>query len=201
MDKIIKKNPKYISSLIVGAIALSLSGCASTAKLTVSESQIPTNLTKSVLSPNIPASEPTEKDSTPEKPAIQPKPPAAKNTAAKNTPKTTTVTVYTSDSQCQVLIPQKLTVPAAESMVAAVGKILEQRDTADFSLSGYRVSVNNGVATVDFRPTPHQQRQIASLTNCEQFALIGSIRKTLTSNPQWKVKEVRFTQQGEEIVF
>ncbi|MEB3180246.1 MAG: sporulation/spore germination protein [Nostocaceae cyanobacterium] len=196
MNKIIKTNPKYISSLIVGAIALSLSGCGSTAKLTVSESQIPTNLTKSVLSTSIPADEPTEKDSTPEKPTVQTKPPAAKNT-----PKTTTVTVYTSDSQCQDLIPQKLTVPAEESMVAAVGKILEQRDTADFSLSGYRVSVNNGVAVVDFRVTPNQQRQIASLTNCEQFALIGSIRKTLTSNPQWKVKEVRFTQQGEEIVF
>jgi hypothetical protein len=201
MNKIIKKNPKYIYSVIVGAIALSLGACTSAGNYRVSESQIPSNLTKSLLSKSIPASEPTEKASTPEKPAAQPKPSAVNKTATKGAAKTTTVTLYTSDSQCQALIPQKLTVTAEESMVAAVGKILQQRDTADFSLSGYRVSVKNGVATVDFRPTPHQERQLASLTNCEQFALFGSIRKTLTSNPQWKIKDVRFTQQGQEIVF
>ncbi len=116
------------------------------------------------------------------------------------TSKTVNVTLYTSDTQCQQLIPQKVSVPAEEPMTNAVGKIIDERDTADFSLSGYRVNVRNGVATVDLRLSPQSKRQIASLSSCEQFALFGSLRKTLMSNSQWKIKDVRFTEKGEEIV-
>ncbi|MFO0142950.1 MAG: sporulation/spore germination protein, partial [Aphanizomenon sp.] len=37
-------------------------------------------------------------------------------------------------------------------------------------------------------------------SSCEQFALFSSIRKTLISNAQWKIKEVRFTERGEDIM-
>jgi hypothetical protein len=67
-------------------------------------------------------------------------------------------------------------------------------------LSGYRVRVNNGVATVDLRLSPQSKRNFVSLSSCEQFALFGSVRKTLTNNSQWKIKEVRFTEKGEAIV-
>ncbi|WP_414576723.1 hypothetical protein [Anabaena sp. CCY 9402-a] len=113
---------------------------------------------------------------------------------------TVNVTLYTSDIQCQELVPQKVTVPAAESVTNAVGKIIEEQDTADFNLSGYRVRVNNGIATVDLRLSPQSKRKFVSLSGCEQFALFGSLRKTLTSNSQWKIKEVRFTEKGEAIV-
>jgi len=116
------------------------------------------------------------------------------------TGKTTNITLYTSDVQCQQLIPQKVPVAADEPVAGAVSKILENRDTGDFNLSSYRVNVKNGVATVDFRVAPNSKRQIASLSSCEQFAMFGSLRKTLTSNLQWKIKEVRFTERGEEIV-
>lgn len=110
------------------------------------------------------------------------------------------VQLYTSDSQCQTFISTKVLVPSEQPVVATVGKILAAQDTADFSLSGYRVKVNpQGVATLDFRMAPNSQRQLVSLSSCEQFSLFGSIRKTLTSNPQWQIKEVRFTDRGEQI--
>jgi Sporulation and spore germination len=115
------------------------------------------------------------------------------------TGKTVDVTVYSSDAQCQELVPQKAVVPAEEPVAGAVGKILEGRDSGDFSLSGYRVSVKDGVATVDFRLNPSSKRFLTSLSSCEQFALFGSLRKTLTSNNQWKIKDVRFTEKGEEV--
>ncbi|WP_309232586.1 hypothetical protein [Cylindrospermum sp. FACHB-282] len=111
------------------------------------------------------------------------------------------MTLYTSDTQCQELIPQQASVPAEEPIKATVVKILEQRDTSDFSLSGYRVNVKKGVATVDLRVSPESKRQLASLSSCEQFALFGSLRKTLTSNVQWNIKEVNFTEGGKEITF
>jgi hypothetical protein len=123
---------------------------------------------------------------------------AANSQAATN--KTIPVTLYTSDLQCQELLPQKTVVSAEEPITSAIGKILEQRDSSDFSLSGYRINVQNGVATVDLRVSPESKRQLASLSSCEQFALFGSVRKTLTSNSQWKIKEVRFTERGKEVV-
>jgi hypothetical protein len=114
--------------------------------------------------------------------------------------KTTNVTVYISDAQCQELVPEKVSVPAEEPVKNVVSKILEKRDTSDFSLSSYRVNIKNGIATVDLRISLESKRQITSLSSCEQFALFGSLRKTLTSNAQWNIKEVRFTERGEDIV-
>ena len=114
--------------------------------------------------------------------------------------KTINVTVYTSDAQCQELIPQKADVSAEEPMNEAIGKIFKEQSTADFSVSGYRVNVKNGVAIVDLRISPDSKRQVSSLSSCEQFALFSSVRKTLISNSQWKIKDVRFTERGEEIM-
>lgn len=117
------------------------------------------------------------------------------------TGKTIDVTVYTIDSQCQDFVPKKTSVPANEPVAAAVGRALEGHDNGDFSLSGYRVSVKNGIATVDLRVSPNSKRSISSLSSCENSALFGSVSKTLTSNSQWKIKNVRFTEKGEEVVF
>lgn len=129
------------------------------------------------------------------------------NTALKTSPtstlisqKTVTVTIYRPDSQCEALVPQKVTVSGESLVEAAVGKVLEQRSN-DFNLTGYRVSINlkSGVATVDMRLAPNSKRKFVSLSTCEQFALFGSLRKTLTSNQGFNVKNVRFTEQGAEI--
>ncbi|MFM8006912.1 MAG: sporulation/spore germination protein, partial [Dolichospermum sp.] len=85
--------------------------------------------------------------------------------------KTTNVTLYISDDQCQELIPKKAEVSAAAPMNEAIGKIFKAQNTADFSVSGYRINVDNAVATVDIRVSPESKRQLFSLSSCEQFAL------------------------------
>lgn len=114
--------------------------------------------------------------------------------------KTTNVTLYISDDQCQELIAKKAEVSAAAPMNESIGKIFKAQNTADFSVSGYRINVKNRIATVDIRVSPESKRQLSSLSSCEQFALFGSVRKTLMSNSEWKIKDVRFTERGEDIV-
>ncbi len=133
-----------------------------------------------------------------EKPTTEAQPPAT--TPDKPEIKTTKVTLYTSDTQCQEFIPKQIAVAVDQPVTDTVGKILEERDSGDFSLSGYRIAIDNGIATVDLRIDANSPRQMTSLSSCEQFALFGSIRKTLTSNPQWNIKDVRFTERGEDII-
>jgi hypothetical protein len=222
MSKIINTSKKYFLPFIVVAIAANLSSCNSspiarnidsetpapvtTPSITSSPAPVTTpSITSSpapVTTPNS-ATSPTPsvaqlRDKSPNKKLLRDKPSLTSQAAAN---KTTKVTLYTSDIQCQELVPQQVSVSAEEPVTNAVSRIIEKRDTSDFSLSGYRVNVNNGIATVDLRISPESKRQITSLSSCEQFALFGSLRKTLMSNAQWKIKEVRFTSRGEEIVF
>ncbi|WP_392530313.1 sporulation/spore germination protein [Nostoc sp. C117] len=207
---------RYFLPLIAVTIILGLSSCNSnpTTNNTESQTPSPTAIPSSTLSPE-PITTPTNNSSSstssqiPTIAQLREKSPneesPKENTPSSSTPrtaisKTTNVTIYTSDVQCQELVPEKVSVPVQEPVTNVVGKIIEKRDTSDFSLSGYRVNVENGIATVDLRISPQSKRQIASLSSCEQFALFGSVRKTLTSNAQWKIKEVRFTERGEDIV-
>ncbi|MEH2401691.1 sporulation/spore germination protein [Nostoc sp.] len=195
---------RYFLPIIFMAMVVSLSSCSSnsTAGNVDSRTPSPTPTLTNSLSSQTPSQIPSvaqlrEKSSNQESPKENtPSSPTSK--AATN--KTTKVTLYTSDTQCQELIPEKVSVPAEEPVTNVVGKILEKRDTSDFSLSGYRVNIKNGIATVDLRISPESKRQITSLSSCEQFALFGSVRKTLKSNAQWNIKEVRFTERGEDIV-
>ncbi|MEA5577443.1 sporulation/spore germination protein [Anabaena sp. UHCC 0451] len=181
---------RYILPLMVLAACASISSCNSSDTFDNTTSAPTPN---STVTPN-----PQNSPVTSEPFSTQPSPTATSKAVSG---KTTQVTLYTSDDQCQDYISKQASVSADESMNEAVGQIIETRDTSDFSLSGYRINVNNGVATIDMRIAPDSKRQIASLSSCEQFALFGSLRKTLTSNAQWKIKDVRFTEKGEEIVF
>ncbi|MDM9379302.1 GerMN domain-containing protein [Chlorogloeopsis sp. ULAP01] len=222
MNKIINTSTKYIFPIMLVAIFASLSSCnsspnssnvdsqaANTTTLPTPNSETPTAVTPSPIptasiSPT-PSQTPTTANlntQSSNKPPLPEETPTQNKTSSQSAAATkrVDVTLYTSDAQCQDLIPQKIEVSAAEPVTGTVGKILEQRDSADFRLSGYDVNIRNGVATVDLRVSSKSQRQIASLSSCEQFALFGSLRKTLTSNSQWGIKEVRFTEKGEEIV-
>jgi hypothetical protein len=92
-------------------------------------------------------------------------------------------------------------VPADSALDAAVGEVIKAQSNGDFAIAGYRIRVDQGVATVDFRVAPDSPRQIESLSSCEQFALFGGISETLTKNSQFQVQEVRFSDRGEEIAF
>lgn len=110
-----------------------------------------------------------------------------------------TVTLYKVDSQCETLVPETAQVSGDRALEETVGKIHSAQSNQDFQLGGYRVTVANGVATVDFRLAPSSRRQLVSLSTCEQFALFGSLRKTLTENRQWQIKSVRFAERGKDL--
>ncbi len=195
---------RYFLPLIFVTIVVSLSSCSSNPTTrnidseTPSTTTTPTNSSSSQTPNQIPSvAQLREKFPNQESPKEDTR---SLSTPKATTSKTTSAMLYTSDTQCQKLIPEKVSVPAEEPVTNVVNKILEKRDTSDFSLSGYRVNIKNGIATVDLRISPDSKRQIASLSSCEQFALFGSLRKTLTSNAQWNIKEVRFTEQGKDIV-
>jgi hypothetical protein len=113
----------------------------------------------------------------------------------------TTVTIYKANDQCDQYEPSPVQVPTDSALDAAVGEVIKAQSSKDFAIAGYRVTVNQGVATVDFRVVPDSPRQIVSLSSCEQFVLFGGISETLTKNPQFQIKEVRFSDRGEEIAF
>lgn len=184
---------RYIFPFLLVAILFTASSCSSE----LASEQSPESATEAPSSESL---------STPNRPVTQSPRSQTLNTDPSTpqpqkavTNKSLNVTLYTSDVQCQELLPKKAEVSAEQPIANAVGQILEQRDNSDFSLSGYRINVKNGVATVDLRLAPDSKRQLASLSSCEQFALFGSIRKTLISNSQWKIKQVRFTEGGQEI--
>ncbi|MBW4641983.1 MAG: sporulation/spore germination protein [Goleter apudmare HA4340-LM2] len=193
---------RHFVPFILVAIAASLSSCGSNpSSRQDTASQTPNTISSPTPSQNpsigrLRAKNGDSEPSTPPVARIENTPDAAPKAV---TNKTTNVTLYTSDVQCQTLVPQKVSVSAQAPVSGSVGKILEQRDTGDFSLSGYRVNVKNGIATVDLRVAPQSRRKLASLSSCEQFALFGSLRKTLTSNPKWNIKQVRFTERGENV--
>ncbi|AFY56769.1 sporulation/spore germination protein [Rivularia sp. PCC 7116] len=210
MNKIIRQNQKYIFPLMLSAMAIAVSSCGSNPTVNNVE-ETPSDQSPVASSPlatpnTVPQTPEIEINTTPS-PTAKAAPfgvettPSSENLNQNKTGnlKNSDITVYTSDLQCQKLVPQKVSVSANEPMKDAVGKIIASKNTADLNIANYRVNVNNGTATVDFRVAPDSPRQLVSLSSCEQFTLFQSIQKTLTSNPKWNVKNVRFTQSGEEI--
>jgi hypothetical protein len=202
-DKIMNTNKKYIIPFLVVAIAASISSCnssqasghldetataATTTPTNIASSQIPT---QAQLRAKSSQEQPFSTELFTENTAL--------STSQIATGKTINLTLYTSDSECQELIPNTVSVPAEEPATGIVSKIIDQQDTADLNLSGYRVSVKNRIATVDLRISPDSKRQLVSLSQCEQFTLFGSLRKSLTSNAQLNIKKVRFTERGKKI--
>ncbi|MBV6621479.1 MAG: GerMN domain-containing protein [Rivularia sp. (in: Bacteria)] len=213
MNKIIRRNQNYIFPLMLSAMAIAISSCGSNPTVNNVE-ETPSSRTPVASSPlatpnSVPETPKIEITTTPSTPSPTAKAapfgtdstPSSESINQNKTGnlKNSDITVYTSDLQCQKLVPQKVSVSANEPIKDAVGKIIASKNTADLNIANYRVNVNNGTATVDFRLSPDSPRQLVSLSSCEQFTLFQSIQKTLTSNPKWKVKNVRFTQSGEEI--
>jgi Sporulation and spore germination len=195
---------RYFLPLIFVTMFVSLSSCSSNPTARNLDSETPSPITTptnsaSSLTPSQIPSVAQLREKSPNQESLKENTPSSLTSKAASS-KTTNVTVYISDAQCQELVPEKVSVPAEEPVKNVVSKILEKRDTSDFSLSSYRVNIKNGIATVDLRISLESKRQITSLSSCEQFALFGSLRKTLTSNAQWNIKEVRFTERGEDIV-
>ena len=198
---------KYFTPLIAGVMVISLSSCASpptsrktdNAGLSAAETINTSLATQLGATATIPAQPQKE---TPI--ATQPlNSTSGRTTSTDQSIKTIPISIYRADSQCQTLVSEKVAVPAESPVNAVVGTVLKEAASGDFDLAGYRVNVNanSRIATVDLRLSPDSRRNFASLSTCEQFALFGSLRKTLTDNSQLNIKDVRFTKQGQEIKF
>lgn len=198
---------KYFTPLIAGVMVISLSSCASpptsrktdNAGLSAAETINTSLATQLGATATIPAQPQKEAPV-----ATQPlNSTSNRTTSTGQSIKTIPISIYRADSQCQTLVSEKVAVPAASPVNAVVGTVLKEAASGDFDLAGYRVNVNanSRIATVDLRLSPDSRRNFASLSTCEQFALFGSLRKTLTANSQLNIKDVHFTQQGQEIKF
>ncbi len=211
MNKIIRHNKRYIFPLMLSVMAIAASSCGPnptgnnieetpSKEYPVASSPFPT--------PKSEIKTPEAAITIPTSPLVKTSPFGTQTPPTSDSPnqnktassKNVDVTVYTSDLQCQDYVPKKVSVSANEALKDAVGRIVTEKNTSDFNISNYRVNINNGIATVDLRLSANSQRKFTSLSSCEQFALFGSLRKTLTSNPKWKIKDVRFTESGEEII-
>ncbi|MBE9028502.1 sporulation/spore germination protein [filamentous cyanobacterium LEGE 11480] len=111
------------------------------------------------------------------------------------------ITVYRLDNQCEDFVAQKVTVPQNDAPNEVVGKVIANSNGPDFKIENYRIRVNNGTATIDLRLPPDAKRPFTAMSTCEQRSLLGSMQKTLTSNPNLKINSVRFTDGKEELVF
>lgn len=118
-----------------------------------------------------------------------------------NTSTSLTLNIYRVDNQCNNLESEAVQVSADGVIDAVVNKVLEQATSSDFDVAGYRVKLNaqSGIANVDLRLLPGSKRKLVSLSTCEQLALFGGLRRTLTSNSQLQIRDVRFTERGKEI--
>ena len=112
---------------------------------------------------------------------------------------TTSLDIYQLDRDCKAFGVRKVVLPQEASLEAAIQETLDANVSQEFAIAGYRVTLTNGVATVDVRRAGGSDRLFTSLSICEQLALFGSLRRTLVSNGQLGVTQVRFTSQGQAL--
>jgi hypothetical protein len=116
-------------------------------------------------------------------------------------PKTTAATLYMADGSCTAFESKTVELPPQDAIDHAISQLLATQSVKSIPLAGYRVEQRlSGTVRVDLRFAPDMTRSVYSLSNCEQFALFGSIRATLVQNPQWQVTQVIFTERGKELV-
>ncbi|NET56067.1 MAG: DUF908 domain-containing protein [Symploca sp. SIO2E6] len=186
---------KYLIPLLVGVI---LAGCGGDAPTSDNNNNQPGTTSTPITESSTGTSD--TKGNTPNQ-TQTPSPDGDKAIDTDTDKSSLTLDIYQVDAQCEELVPEKAAVSAENSVDAAVGQVLDQVSSSDLEIAGYRVNVDSssGMATVDLRLSPDSQRRFLSLSTCEQLALFGSLRKTLTDNSQFNISDVRFTEQGQEI--
>jgi hypothetical protein len=153
-------------------------------------------------SPSAPVPNAAPEPAIPEPPKTTPEPSKTTptQTLAANS-STQEVTLYEVDNQCEEFVAKQITIPTQDANNTLVGKVLANSNSPDFKIDNYRIQVKDGEATIDLRLPPEAKRPFAAMSACEQRSLLGSLSKTLTSNPKLKIDSVRFTDGKEELVF
>lgn len=208
---------KSARNLVFGSIALGLMAglisCSSSSNPSNNSQTSPSPTVATSPSPSIATSpffsspdgqnsnNPNKGDRSPVKPTEPeinkaPKPPSQGDKA------TIAINIYQVDNQCNDFIAERVSLPQNNSLEMAVLKVIEKSNINEFILSNSKVTTDpqTGIATIDFQVANNSKRRFISLSSCEQFNLFGSLRKTLIDNPDWQIKDVRFTEGGKEIV-
>ncbi len=187
----------------VGVISVMLVGCNSgTPKSQSSTSPEPIASTTPSATPSAkPSTEALKTKASPKPEAEATEPTQEAPKIAANSASTVPVAVYRMDASCNALVPKTENLPKDRSLEAAVGSVISRNNSADFTVSDYRVSQSGSKATVVLRLPPAAKRPFASMSACEQMSLFGALRETLMARSEWKIRDVQFSDGKEEIVF
>jgi hypothetical protein len=112
---------------------------------------------------------------------------------------TTSLNIYQLERDCKVFGTHLVVLPKDQALDSAVQETLDANATSEFAIASYRLTLSGDVATIDLRHATGSDRLFTSLSDCEQQALFGSLRRTLMDNGQLGVAQVRFMSQGKEL--
>ena len=136
------------------------------------------------------------------KPSIAPTPSAATSAGlSASSAVTTPVAVYHMDSNCNQLVKETEQLPKEKTMDRAIGSVLNRANTADFTITDYRVTSQGEVATIVLRLPSGGPRSFKSMSSCEQMSFFGAMRETVVQRKEWGIKDVTFTDGKQEIQF
>jgi hypothetical protein len=182
----------------IGAIVLMVVGCNSTPPPKPETSVSPGPIVSA--SPSVkPKAEPLKSTPSKSEPIVEPSPAPTKIAAVSGS--TVPVAVYRMDAACDALVPKTEDLPKERTLEAAVGSVISRNNSADFTVSDYRVSQAGSKATIVLRLPPTAKRPFAAMSACEQMSLFGALRETIVSRSEWKIRDVEFSDGKEEIVF
>lgn len=125
--------------------------------------------------------------------------PIGRPQAIAQAPDGTSIRIFTLDNECQTFGSRTVVLPRNQVLEQTIKEVLAANQSPDFALAGYRVSLDNGEATLDLRLPSTSKRLFQSLALCEQQAIFGSLRRTLTANGQFGITSVRFTDRGQDL--
>ena len=175
-------------------LGLTLVSCTSTTPPpTTAQSTTPTPTTPQPTTPPS-GPKPTLPAPTPQR-SIAPTPSVA--------PLATTipVAVYHMDINCNQLVKETEQLPKEKTMDRAIGSVLNRANTADFTITDYRVMSQGEVATIVLRLPSGGARSFKSMSSCEQMSFFGAMRETVVQRKEWGIKDVTFTDGKQEIQF
>ena len=190
----------YVGGLVLSFLVVS----CTTPTPTVQNSSVPSpSMTPTSPSPTPSSSpKPSPIDSpspVQESPSTKPLSTPLKTSA--NTASTVPIAIYRMDSGCNALVPKMEDLPKVKTLDAAVGAVISHSNSADFTISDYGITKAGNTATIVLRLPPTAKRPFAAMSACEQMSLFGALRETIVGRSDWNIRDVKFSDGKEEIVF
>jgi hypothetical protein len=197
----------------VGAISMWVVGCNSS-QPTAQNSPTPQSSQTPIASPSVTPTAKPDQTATPKSESVKTerqktepevtstaKPDQVGMTTRSSAVTTVPVQVYRSDGACGALVPKTEALPKEKTLEAAVGSVIRNSNSADFTVSDYRVTQAGEKATIVLRLPPTAKRPFTAMSSCEQMALFGALRETVVGRSDWKIREVTFSDGKKEIEF